>query len=403
MGLSNAELGLVLTTVAGSATALGAAVVFSERLVQLASKPFLAGALGLSSGVMLYVSFVEIFVKSLDGFADSSAFGDSDAYLMATAALFGGMAFMSGLDALVHWLDPNRSAHHASDPRKHMVSIAASFFLRCLRRWRGCGVETCLGHPNVSRRWRMSRDSHRREARTSTLTPPPRHRRDAVLPSREPHECTPSTRRVTRHATQADPAPDLAPCCELDDGVFDEIERRRAAAAAGAPDQPDEPPKADDTTKDKRLESMGMMTALAIGIHNFPEGLATFVATLDDPAVGASLAIAIAIHNIPEGLCVSIPIYFATGDRWKAFRWALLSGVSEIVGALLGWALLKDHFDNLLYGIVFGLVAGMMIMICLNELIPTAHRYDPRDRVVTKSIVAGMAVMAASLCLFVYG
>ena len=121
MGLTNAELGLVLTTVAGSATALGAAVVFSERLVQLASKPFLAGALGLSSGVMLYVSFVEIFVKSLDGFADSSAFGDSDAYLMATAALFGGMAFMSGLDALVHWLDPNRSAHHASDPRKHMV------------------------------------------------------------------------------------------------------------------------------------------------------------------------------------------------------------------------------------------------------------------------------------------
>ena len=110
MGLSNAELGLVLTTVAGSATALGAAVVFSERLVQLASKPFLAGALGLSSGVMLYVSFVEIFVKSLDGFADSSAFGDSDAYLMATAALFGGMGFMSGLDALVHWLDPNRSA-----------------------------------------------------------------------------------------------------------------------------------------------------------------------------------------------------------------------------------------------------------------------------------------------------
>mgnify|MGYP003732345695 CR=1 FL=1 len=321
MGLSNAELGLVLTTVAGSATALGAAVVFSERLVQLASKPFLAGALGLSSGVMLYVSFVEIFVKSLDGFADSSAFGDSDAYLMATAALFGGMAFMSGLDALVHWLDPNRSAHHASDPRKHM----------------------------------------------------------------------------------ADPAPDLAPCCELVDGVFDEIERRRAAAASGAPAAADEPPKADDTTKDKRLESMGMMTALAIGIHNFPEGLATFVATLDDPAVGASLAIAIAIHNIPEGLCVSIPIYFATGDRWKAFRWALLSGVSEIVGALLGWALLKDHFDNLLYGIVFGLVAGMMIMICLNELIPTAHRYDPRDRVVTKSIVAGMAVMAASLCLFVYG
>ena len=158
MGLSNAELGLVLTTVAGSATALGAAVVFSERLVQLASKPFLAGALGLSSGVMLYVSFVEIFVKSLDGFADSSAFGDSDAYLMATAALFGGMGFMSGLDALVHWLDPNRSAHHASDPRKHMVRASGVLFAHEL----GLCVD-------MSRRWRR--------------VPPVRRRRDALAAS----------------------------------------------------------------------------------------------------------------------------------------------------------------------------------------------------------------------------
>ena len=159
MGLTNAELGLVLTTVAGSATALGAAVVFSERLVQLASKPFLAGALGLSSGVMLYVSFVEIFVKSLDGFADSSAFGDSDAYLMATAALFGGMGFMSGLDALVHWLDPNRSAHHASDPRKHMVRAAGVLFLCSSLAW-------CV---EMSRRWRR--------------VPPIRRRRDALAAS----------------------------------------------------------------------------------------------------------------------------------------------------------------------------------------------------------------------------
>ena len=163
MGLTNAELGLVLTTVAGSATALGAAVVFSERLVQLASKPFLAGALGLSSGVMLYVSFVEIFVKSLDGFADSSAFGDSDAYLMATAALFGGMGFMSGLDALVHWLDPNRSAHHASDPRKHMVRPAGVLFFDGRR---GDGVALTRG---LARRWRAS------EAAT-----PRRHRCDAL-------------------------------------------------------------------------------------------------------------------------------------------------------------------------------------------------------------------------------
>merc|ERR1711977_533003 len=141
-------------------------------------------------------------------------------------------------------------------------------------------------------------------------------------------------------------------------------------AAAGAPDQPDEPPKADDTTKDKRLESMGMMTALAIGIHNFPEGLATFVATLDDPSVGVSLAIAIAVHNIPEGLCVAMPVYYATGSRLKAFFWAFLSGISEPIGAGIGWAVLYKTMDDSAYGAIFGIVGGMMIHISVKELIP---------------------------------
>ena len=187
MGLTNAELGLVLTTVAGSATALGAAVVFSERLVQLASKPFLAGALGLSSGVMLYVSFVEIFVKSLDGFADSSAFGDSDAYLMATAALFGGMGFMSGLDALVHWLDPNRSAHHASDPRKHMVRPAGVLFCAVSSRSSLACVLTCRVDGVGCRPYAVAATLSPRRWRTSCTTlyggvlrsRERRHRRDA--------------------------------------------------------------------------------------------------------------------------------------------------------------------------------------------------------------------------------
>jgi zinc transporter ZupT len=187
MGLTNAELGLVLTTVAGSATALGAAVVFSERLVQLASKPFLAGALGLSSGVMLYVSFVEIFVKSLDGFADSSAFGDSDAYLMATAALFGGMGFMSGLDALVHWLDPNRSAHHASDPRKHMVRASGVLFCAVSSRSSLACVLTCRVDGVGCRPYAVAATLSPRRWRTSCTTlyggvlrsRERRHRRDA--------------------------------------------------------------------------------------------------------------------------------------------------------------------------------------------------------------------------------
>lgn len=153
---------------------------------------------------------------------------------------------------------------------------------------------------------------------------------------------------------------------------------------------------------DEKLVRMGVMTAVAIGIHNFPEGLATFVAALSDPSVGLALAVAIAIHNIPEGLCVAIPVYYATGNRWKAFGWALLSGISEPIGAGLGWLILKDIMSELVYGILFGVVAGMMVNITLHELIPTAVRYDPADKVTTNSIIVGMAIMALSLILFLY-
>jgi zinc transporter, ZIP family len=136
-------------------------------------------------------------------------------------------------------------------------------------------------------------------------------------------------------------------------------------------------------------------------LHNFPEGLATFLSTLADPKVGVILAVAIAIHNIPEGLCVAMPVYYATGSRWKAFGWALLSGVSEPLAAVLGWAVLASVFSDVLYATLFGIVAGMMVMISVRELLPTAHRYDPNDSVVTYSFIAGMFIIALSLVLFV--
>ena len=143
-----------------------------------------------------------------------------------------------------------------------------------------------------------------------------------------------------------------------------------------------------------------MNTALAIGFHNFPEGLATFVGALADPAVGTVLAIAIAIHNIPEGLCVAMPVYYATGEKWKAFTWGCLSGISEPIAALLGWAVLANSFTDTAYAILFGIVAGMMVIISVKELLPTAHRYDTEDAVVTFSFMFGMAIMALSLVLF---
>jgi ZIP family zinc transporter len=153
---------------------------------------------------------------------------------------------------------------------------------------------------------------------------------------------------------------------------------------------------------DSKLVRMGLNTAIAIGLHNFPEGLATFVAALNDPRVGAILAFAIAIHNIPEGLCVALPVYYATGNRMKAFMWALLSGASEFVAALLGWAILANSFTDDLYAVLFGLVAGMMVTISTRELLPTAHVYDPEDTVVTYCYIGGMALIALSLVLFTF-
>merc|ERR1711935_567266 len=121
----------------------------------------------------------------------------------------------------------------------------------------------------------------------------------------------------------------------------------------------------------------------------------------DDPSVGAVLAIAIAIHDIPEGLCVALPIYYATGSRMKAFLWALLSGASEIVAALLGWAVLSTAVNESTYAILFGLVSGMMVIISVRELLPTAHHYDPEDTVVTYSFIGGMLLMSLSLVMFI--
>ena len=147
-----------------------------------------------------------------------------------------------------------------------------------------------------------------------------------------------------------------------------------------------------------RLMRMGMFTALAIGIHNFPEGLATFTAALNDIELGMAIAIAIAIHNIPEGIAVSVPVYFATGSRKKAFFLSFLSGLAEPVGALVGYALLLPIMSETTFGILFASVAGIMVFISLDELLPAAREYGEHHLSIY-GLLAGMAVMAISLLL----
>lgn len=148
------------------------------------------------------------------------------------------------------------------------------------------------------------------------------------------------------------------------------------------------------------LMRMGLFTALAIGIHNFPEGLATFTAALSDPNLGIPIAVAIAIHNIPEGIAVAVPIFYATGNRMKAFKLSFLSGLSEPIGALVGYLLLYNFFNEVMFGFIFASVAGIMVYISLDELLPSAREYGEHHLAIY-GLVAGMAVMAVSLLLFI--
>ena len=291
---------LGLTLFAGMATGIGSAIAFFAKRTNYR---FLSVATGFSAGVMLYVSFVEIFVKG------------TDALVVAYGDYWG------------HWIN------------------AASFFAGILL----IGII------------------------------------DNVIPSAEnPHETHTKQEIEPLHDDSA-PLPD-----------FDAIAADPAHAAPGAHDH---------RVHDAKLLRMGLFTALAIGIHNFPEGLATFLAALEDPSLGVAIAIAIALHNIPEGISVSVPIFYATGNRKKAFVYSLLSGLAEPVGAIVAYVGLRflvggdsGAIPSQVMGMLFGGVAGIMVYISLDELLPTSRAYGKGHDTIF-GLLAGMAIMALSLLL----
>jgi len=336
--LDNAGIAVALVFAAAFSTVLGAAIVFERRLVKLASKPVLAAGLGFSSGVMVYVSFIEIFTESLEHFRASGR-SEDDSYFCATLCLFGGMVLLRLIEVLIHMIDPA----HDTLSDSGVLDRAREFSME------------------------VQDSSSSKQAATGA---------SAIAAASVGNQQAKADLRVVMEEAIGDTS--VAVLAERQE---EQLLEKKAA----------------------QLQMMGMNTALAIAIHNFPEGIATFVATLQDPSVGATLAIAIGVHNIPEGLCVALPIYYATGSRLKGFLWALVSGASEPFGALIGWIIIKStgsDMSEVAYGILFGIIGGIMIMIVLSEILPTAFSFDPKDRYVTNSILAGMAVMASSLCLF---
>lgn len=147
------------------------------------------------------------------------------------------------------------------------------------------------------------------------------------------------------------------------------------------------------------LMRTGVFTALAIAVHNFPEGMASFISALQEPGVAIPIVAAIAIHNIPEGIAVSVPIYQATGSRRRAFLLSFCSGLAEPLGALLGWLVLRPVLTDTVFGVLYAGVAGIMVFISLDELLPAARAYG-QHHLSIYGLISGMAVMAVSLLLF---
>lgn len=153
-------------------------------------------------------------------------------------------------------------------------------------------------------------------------------------------------------------------------------------------------------TKNKeQLKRVGLLAAIAITVHNFPEGMATFFATLEDPVVGISLAVAIAVHNIPEGISIAIPVFYATGDKKITFLACLMSAAAEPIGALIGYLILAPFLSPFVFGALFGMIGGVMVFLSLDELLPAAKRYAQGHDAVY-GVVAGMSIIAMSLVLF---
>jgi len=373
----NVGIAFALVFAAGLSTTLGASCAFFARL---AEPIYLAAGLGISAGVMLYVSFVEIFMQK--GVVELQAiWGDDEGYRYGTMFFFGGMVITAILDRIVHLITnliPNSDAPVcAAGSNVHTGNTGVAKSERSVTEEADKGVKldgASVDQPKMTG-----------ESSVSTFD------MEAGGVTQADNNCL----KLERKGPEAQPVGAKTTFCEDEPIHLTNVPADMTPEAADLVDT-----YMSNDHHRYALKKMGVLTAVAIGVHNLPEGLATFVAALSDPLNGVAIAVAIALHNIPEGVCVAMPVYYATGSRWKGFWWAFLSGLSEPLGGLLGWLVLAGNTGHLTYGLLFTFVGGMMTYISIKELIPTALKYDPNDRVTSTCVIAGMVVMAASLLCF---
>jgi zinc transporter, ZIP family len=372
----NVGLAFGLVTAAGLSTTMGAALAFVMPHSTGGKNLFLAASLALAAGVMTYVSFVEIFsAKSITAF--EACVGQQYAYLYSTLCFFTGIFLTWIFDQVLHAIEHIIGSRRAKKSQSRSEDNVPASSTTADTTNDNLAIDAVSSIAEAVAVEAASYDVA--NAAAAAISQPP------------PSVTDTETETATTTATYRGADPESA------DGGGDQIHIAHEVGHDGHMVAGVYENSANDGRK---LMRMGLFAGLALGFHNFPEGLATFVAVLDNPKVGASVAVAIAIHNIPEGICVAMPIYYATGSRKKAFFWATISGLTELVGAFLGWLVLRKVFTQVVYGILFGIISGMMVYISVKELLPTAHRYDPEDKVSTLFLVIGMGIMGLSLVLF---
>eukprot|EP00037_Helgoeca_nana_P006020 m.55914 g.55914 ORF g.55914 m.55914 type:complete len:402 (-) comp16923_c0_seq1:207-1412(-) len=395
----NERLGIAfaMTAGAGLATSIGAATVF---LPNFDDTKYLGISLSFAAGVMLYVSFVEIFFKSytayvsyfdeLEGVDTATVAVDdyepsSKAYYAVTGTFFSGIVITAFLDHLIHVLneDSKELVKPATKSVPNIVVTAPSMTTDV-----DGGVSDVNGAPPVRSTAADGEASERGE---------PRERDEQHLGAPNAEGTAATLNRGLLGSAHGGSRESLEKFIDERSTSYVGAITSRAAVSTAIEDDESE------TMRERRLLRMALVTGLAITLHNFPEGLATFVAAAQNPTNGAPIAIAIGVHNIPEGICVAAPIYHATKSKWRAFFWGTVSGLAETIAGAIGWIIFSQRDGDmswLAYAVLFGLVSGMMVYISFKELIVTALEYDVERKYFMPVLTTGMVVMALSLMIF---
>ena len=339
------ELAFLLSICSGLATCIGGLVVFVKRLVHLACAKTLAISLSLSAGVMIFISLTEIFGKSVESYKkgfETVVMNDTATCRKLgfhfTNVMEDGISHCSYCDAICDG--------HA------WLAATATFVL---------GVSLIFGIDYV----------------VGKISPAAHEEFEVCQLNKLQKNASSCDCEGIEKISIIKPAKNIEEGLPKDEEIFSGVSKQQ-------------------------LNRTGVLTAIAISLHNIPDGIATYIGTIGDTRIGAALAIGVALHNIPEGIAVAAPVYFATGSRFKAFMWALLSAIAEPVGAIIAWMIVGEGLNPYIEGIMFGIVCGMMITISFKELIPSAIKYHSDGNSVIFSILCGMGIMALSLILFAY-